>query len=207
MRPSGDRERGRERGAALIEAALVTPIFFLLIFGIFEFGLLYRNSLTTNNAAHQGVRSASVGGQRPESDYLVLRSVEHGIQAMGLGNLDFVVVFRASGPDDTVPAACLVASQTMVSGNPAAPACNRYVASDFALEIDDTSGNDTGNFRCSSTSVDRYWCPVDRETSIAVGVEYIGIHIQTSHDYITGLFGGTKTLTETRILRLEPEST
>ena len=206
MRASRDRERRHERGTALVEAALVTPVFFLLIFGIFEFGLLYRNSLTTDNAAHQGGRAASVGGNRPGADYLLLRAVEHGILTMGLENLDYVIVFRASGPNDTVPAACLTASQTMVSGNPSVPACNRYVAADFALEIDDSNGDDTGNFRCSSTAVDKYWCPVDRETNISVGVEYVGVHIQTTHQFITGLFGGSKPLTETRILRLEPES-
>lgn len=206
MRRRRGQKHGRERGAALVEAALVTPVFLLLILGIFEFGLLYRDNLTTNNAAHQGVRAASVSGQRPEADFLVLRSVEHGIAAMGIENLDFVVVFRASGPDATVPTACLTASQTMVVGNPSAPACNRYVPADFYLGLEDASGNDLGNFRCSSTSIDKYWCPSDRETSIAAGVEYVGIHIQTTHDYVTGVFGGTKTLTETRILRLEPES-
>jgi hypothetical protein len=206
MRRSRGHEHGRERGAALVEAALVTPVFFLFILGIFEFGLLYRSNLTTNNAAHQGARAASVSGQRPEADFLVLRSVEHGIAAMGLDKLDFVVVFRASGPDATVPAACLTASQTMVPGNPSAPACNRYVPADFYLAVEDTDGNDLGNFRCSTTAVDKFWCPSDRETSISVGVEYVGIHIQTTHQYVTGVFGGTRTLTETRILRLEPES-
>ncbi|MCP3991785.1 MAG: pilus assembly protein [Actinomycetia bacterium] len=207
MRRSRGQEHGRERGAALVEAAVATPVFFLLILGIFEFGLLYRDSLTTNNATHQGARAASVSGQRSDADFLILRSVEHGIATMGIDNLDFVVVFRASGPDATVPTACLTSSQAMVVGNPAAPACNRYVPADFTLAVDDALGNDLGNFRCSSTAVDKYWCPSDRETSISAGIEYVGVHVQTTHAYITGVFGGTRTLTETRIQRLEPEST
>ena len=205
MRPSGDRTRFGERGAALVEAAFVTPVFFALIFGIFEFGLLFRNNLTTNNAAQQGARAASVSGQRPDADYLVLRSIEHGLSAMDLDQLEYVVVFRADGPDDTVPTACLTASVTYTGGS--SDGCNRYVAADFAKEIDDSSGNDTGNFRCSSTAVDRFWCPAWRETSISAGVEYVGIHIQTRHQFITGIFGDGKDLSETVILRLEPEST
>ena len=206
MRRSRGLLRGRERGAALVETAVITPLFFLLLMGVFEFGLLFRNNLTTNNAAHQGVRAASVSGDRPESDFLVLRSIEHGLEAMDLDDLDFVVVFRASGPDDTVPPSCLVASQTMVVGNPSAPACNRYVPSDLNLELDDALGNDLGNFRCATSAVDRYWCPVDRETTIGSGIEYVGVHVQTTHHYLTGVLGGSKTLTETRILRLEPEA-
>ncbi len=203
---AGLRHRARrgERGAALIEAAIVTPVFLALIFGIFEFGLLYRDRLTTDNAAHQGVRAVSVSGRSPSADYLMLRSVEHGLAAMDLDRLDYVVVFRASGPDDTVPPACLTASQ--VDTGPGTVACNRYVPSDFALDLDDAGGNDTGNFRCGSGSVDRYWCPTYRQTSLAGGLDYVGLHIQTRHDFITGLFGGGRTLSETTILRMEPQT-
>lgn len=206
MKASRVRSRTDERGAALVEAAIITPVFVFLLFGIFEFGLLFRDNLTTNNAAHQGSRAASVSGRRPDADYLILRAVEHGLEAMDSTQLDYVILFRASGPEDTVPAACLIASQTYNPAAPTAPACNRYVAADFALDIDDASGNDLGNFRCSATAVDRFWCPVYRETSIGVGVEYIGLHIQTRHPFITGMFGNEKILTESRVLRLEPES-
>jgi hypothetical protein len=190
----------------MIEAAIVTPVFFLLIFGILEFGLLFRDSLTTDNATHQGARSASVGGSRPDTDYLILRSVEHGMQAMDLQQLDYVVVFKADGPDDGVPTPCLTASRIYDPLNPGAPACNRYTAADFFKELDDpVSGNDTGNFRCGSAAVDRYWCPADRVTSLAAGTDYVGIHIQTRHDFITGLFGDGMDLAETAIIRLEPD--
>ena len=201
------RRAERERGAALIEAAFITPVFLLFIFGIFEFGLLFRDSLTTNNAAYQGARSASVNGARPDGDYLLLRSVEHGLTASRLQQLDYIVVFRASGPDDTVPAACLTASQTFNPASPSDPACNRYTAYDLFRELDDpVTGADTGNFRCGTSAVDRFWCPSDRETNLGVGTDYVGIHIQTRHDFITGMFGADFTLTETAIVRLEPES-
>lgn len=205
----GRRVTGRrhERGAALVEAAFVTPVFFAFLFGILEFGLLFRNTLTTNNGAQQGARAAAVHGAEPDTDYLILRSVEHGLQAMKLESLDFVVVFKASGPGDTLPAACLTASQTYDPGNPAAPACNRYVPADFFKEIEDpVTGVDTGNFRCGPAAVDRFWCPTDRETSFGAGTDYVGIYVQTRHGFITGLFGDGRKLTETRIVRLEPDA-
>ena len=202
------RRRESERGAALVEAAFITPVFFVMIFGVIEFGLLFRNTLTTNNAAHQGARSASVSGRSPDTDYLILRSVEHGMAAMDLEDLDYVVVFKAAGPNAAVPNTCLSASQTYNSANPAAPACNRYTAGDFFKEIDDpATGNDTGNFRCGPSSVDRFWCPDDRKTALSAGPDYVGVHIQTRHHFITGLYGAGRELTETTIIRLEPDAT
>lgn len=192
------KQRSGERGAALIEAAFITPIFFALIIGIIESGLLFRNNLTTRNAVQQAAREASVNGESPDADYLILRSVEHGLQAMGLETLEHVVVFHASGPGDTVPAECLASPQST-------PACNRYTAADFFKELDDpVTGADTGNFRCGPSAVDRFWCPADRETVLSVGPDYVGVHIQTRHRFISGFFGQDRSLTATVIIRLEP---
>lgn len=158
-------------------------------------GLLFRDSLTTDNASREGARAASTRGNQADADYFVLRTVEHGLEAMGLQRLQYVVVFKATGPDDTLPAACAVASQTDL--------CNRYTATEFFAELDDTAGNDTGNFRCGT--LDANWCPTTRETSLAAGTDYIGIHVETRHDYVSGLFSGGTDLGETTILRLEPD--
>ena len=199
--------RKRERGAALVEAAIVTPAFFALIFGILEIGLLFRNSLTTNNGAVQGARAASVRGQAEDADYLIIRSVEHGLEAMDLQNLEMLVVFRATGPDSVVPTACLTASQTYNPSNPTAPACNRYTPADFFAEIEDpVTGNPTGNFGCGGSAIDRFWCPDDRETSLSAGTDYIGIYIETNHQFISGFFTDGRALTETKIIRLEPDA-
>jgi TadE-like protein len=199
MAPRRDRRRS-QRGSALVEAAIVTPVFFAMIFGILEFGLLFRNSLTTNNAAQQGARAASVSGRSPDADYLILRSVDHGMRAMGLKELDVVVVFKASGPGSTVPAACLTASQ--------ASSCNRYTAADFYKEIENPStGVPTGNFRCAATAVDRFWCPSSRVTKLSTGPDYVGVYVQTRHEFITGLFGDGRQLRATSIIRLEPDAT
>ncbi|MGB5756409.1 MAG: TadE family protein [Acidimicrobiales bacterium] len=189
------RRRRSERGAALLEAALVTPVFLLIVFGILEMGLLFRDSLTTDNASREGARAASTRGNEGDADYFVLRTIEHGLEAMGLERLQYVVIFKATGPGDTLPGACATASQ--------AGLCNRYTAADFFAELDDSSGNDTGNFRCGA--LDSSWCPTTRETSLSAGTDFIGIHVQTRHDFVTGMFSGGNDLGETTILRLEPD--
>jgi Flp pilus assembly protein TadG len=47
---------GSERGAELIEFALVTPIFALLIAAMFDFGFMFRNWELMTNAAREGAR-------------------------------------------------------------------------------------------------------------------------------------------------------
>ena len=126
--------------------------------------------------------------------------------AMGLQNLDMVVVFRATAPNATVPTACLTASQAYIPANPAAPACNRYTAADVYKALNNADGTDAGNFKCSAHAVDRFWCPTNRVTDLTNGPDYLGVYVQTQHHFITGLFGGTKTLKETTVLRLEPDA-
>ena len=48
------------RGAALVEMALILPLLLLIVFGIFEFGRAMFIVNTLNNAAREGARRASV---------------------------------------------------------------------------------------------------------------------------------------------------
>jgi hypothetical protein len=57
----GSRD-GRGRGQALVEFALVAPIFFLLLFAVIEFGRYVYQVQILNNAAREGARYAIVHG-------------------------------------------------------------------------------------------------------------------------------------------------
>jgi Flp pilus assembly protein TadG len=54
--------RGRDRGAAAVEFALVVPVLITLIFGSLEFGLYFQARTMVENAAREGVRTASLVG-------------------------------------------------------------------------------------------------------------------------------------------------
>ncbi|MCH7729705.1 MAG: pilus assembly protein [Planctomycetes bacterium] len=55
-------KRGQRRGAAVIEFAVVAPLFLLLLAGIIEFGQAFRIEHMLSNAARRGTRSAIVHG-------------------------------------------------------------------------------------------------------------------------------------------------
>ncbi|MGH8927911.1 MAG: TadE/TadG family type IV pilus assembly protein [Acidimicrobiia bacterium] len=52
--------RKKERGANLVEFALVAPFLILLLFGIIEFSWLFAQDLTIKHGAREGARLAAV---------------------------------------------------------------------------------------------------------------------------------------------------
>lgn len=54
-----------DRGAAMVEMALVLPILVLLIFGIIEFGRGYYTRTTLTHAAREAVRVAALDSGDP----------------------------------------------------------------------------------------------------------------------------------------------
>src|SRR5437899_12307070 len=59
---SNQRSAARARGQALVEFAFVAPIFFLILFGIIDFGRYVYCVQILDNAAREGARYAIVHG-------------------------------------------------------------------------------------------------------------------------------------------------
>jgi Flp pilus assembly protein TadG len=58
------RRNGRnERGAAAVEFALVVPVLLTLVIGIINFGFVFAQQISLNNAARQAARYAVVDGR------------------------------------------------------------------------------------------------------------------------------------------------
>jgi Flp pilus assembly protein TadG len=57
-RRSGDQ---RERGATLVEFALIVPILAMFVFGIIEFGVIYSNQINRRQGTRDAARMAVVG--------------------------------------------------------------------------------------------------------------------------------------------------
>jgi Flp pilus assembly protein TadG len=60
---AGRAGRSRSRAQALVEFAIVAPIFFLILFGIIDFGRYVYYTQILNNAAREGARYAIVHGE------------------------------------------------------------------------------------------------------------------------------------------------
>ena len=60
LKRSTGHSRKREDGQALVEFALVIPIFLLVLFAIVDFGMAFHAWITVTNSAREGARIGSV---------------------------------------------------------------------------------------------------------------------------------------------------
>lgn len=194
------RRRG-DRGAVIIEAALVTPVLLLLVVGVIEWGLAFRDHLALQSAVAGGARMAAVAGSTATADWQVLEAVERELVGVPMAQVRAVVVFKADGPGAAVPPECKVASQLVGSTDDPLPgACNHYTAAELALEAMPESWGS-----CDATSPVRSYCPGGRRTSLdGDGPDYLGVYVEIDHPFVTRLPGDQLRLSATAVTKLEP---
>src|SRR4051794_33706781 len=94
----------RARGMALIEAAIVMPLIFLLVFGVIEYGWLFLKAQQISNACRQGARV----GIRPSSDAATITSaVQSALRVNGLDTSGYTLTITPSDPTTLAAGAAL----------------------------------------------------------------------------------------------------
>lgn len=188
--------RGGERGAALTELVVVLPLLILLVVGVIEFGAAWSNKLKVETAARAGARVGSNLGNHRLADYGLLQSVRSVLDDLGLDNVDYVVVYRASDPGGMIPAGCSGPAPTSQPGQ-----CNVYTRADLASL---TETMFTGTVTCGADAPDRWWCPLSRENVQHRGSDFLGVWIRAGSPTVTTLFGSPLHLEASAVMRLEP---
>ena len=76
-----------ERGAAMVEFAVILPVLLMVLFGIIEFGLAISKAHTIQAAAHEAARVAAVAGSTAEvtarAELVLGESVGSGLTISG----------------------------------------------------------------------------------------------------------------------------
>jgi Flp pilus assembly protein TadG len=196
------RHRTRQRGAILVEAAIIAPIALVLVFGTMELGYAYYGKLTIEHMSIAGARAASGGANDVYADFSTLKAVDDARTGMGSTSITKIVIYRATSPGDRVPTACKsgpVTNSTNTRG------CNYYSGADFSLA--------QTAFGCGTSppEKDRYWCPTTRKyaldaTSSNGPPDYIGVYVEGVHKNLIGLFGKTFTFSNDTVIRIEPRT-
>ena len=178
-----------ERGVALVEAAIVTPLLLMLVFGIIEFGFAFKDTLTLANGSRSGARVGSAATIDPSADWALLQAVKGATGS--LAQVNRIVVFKATSANGAVPSTC-------AAGNAVAGSCNVYDASDMALS--------QASFLSAGYSKDDSWAATTRITSLtsAGGPDYLGVYVRAQHTSIFQLIVPSRALTDTVVMRLEP---
>jgi hypothetical protein len=188
----------RSRGAALIEAAFITPVFMFLVLGIMEVGLAMNDKLAVAHTARAGTRVASASGNDIYADYGIIKAVARESSAIPRGQIKLIVIYRASRFGEGPPAQCKLGTP-LAATDTTGPACNVYTPAAFTVP--------KIRWGCQTNeSLDKYWCPDDRIVARAAGPNYVGVWMKVEHKWITRMYGTVATLTDQSVIRLEPRT-
>lgn len=188
--------RGRgDRGASLLEFALVAPLLILLAFGTAEAGLGWTENNRVEGATSTAARVGAVAGADSTADAQILVALKASLTAESLANLDRVIVFKSTSTSGALPANCDKpsgsTSQVGVSNS-----CNTYTGATVRAVVDASS---------SLGTADDFWVGTTRNDSLADPPDYLGVYVRTRHDSTTGVGFGNFTITRTSIYRMQPD--
>lgn len=187
-RRMGLTRRGRdERGAVLVEAAIVIPILMMITLGIIEYGGAYRENAAVAGAARAGARVASslpktdFGCTQPCSDsaLTVAAAVSSALQSFGANAPQQMWIYKVGAPGNTP-----------FTGT----GCTSCVGYNWNSSTKAFGGSKLGNS----------WLATKQGACASGPPDQIGVYVKVTHKAITRMFGGDKTLTGTTIMRLEP---
>jgi len=168
----------QERGAAAVEAALVTPLFILLVLGIMEFALFFQNNLSASDAVKAGVRMASAEPRNANFAQDAADRVQVAGGAINKSNIEQLWVYKAN-PTDEFPqgsssfADCIVCVKFRWNGSQFSPTYSNWAAASQRA--------------CAAGTLDR-----------------VGVYLQLRHDALTGMVLTTITIREANVLGFEP---
>lgn len=201
----------------MLEAAFVTPVFFLMIFGILEVGLAMNDYLALSSTVRAGSRAASASGNDTKADLYTVLGISRESTAINQDNIVRIVVYTPDGFGDEPTENCKAGIATD-------DICNVYDVDDFEAAViqveEETEALDEGRavdtskitFGCGPTAPDRFWCPTDRNVRLSNadiagydGPDYVGVWMRIEHPSVTRIFPAL-TFEDHSVIRLEPRS-
>jgi Flp pilus assembly protein TadG len=186
-----------ERGAALIEFAIVTPILILLAFATAETGLAWVSNNKVEGVTSQAARVASSAGTSSTADLSTLVAIRASLPADELANLQRVVIFKSTTTDGAVPGGTACIPAVEIGANTGlAGTCNSYSGA-FVRTVTMSS--------TLPTAAANNWPPSLRKNALADPPDYIGVWLRTTHTNRTRALHGDFTITKSSVFRIQPD--
>lgn len=184
-RTRSNRSGSNERGAAMVEFAIIAIVLLSLAFGTFEMGSAWSDSQLLTQAARSGARNATQLGKNAAADSFAVESIEAALGDLR-DDVTRIVIYDANAVDGSMPPACVAANPPGVAG-----LCSVYEKNDFG-----TYG----------AWADGAWLPSDR-VNTPQSADYLGVRVEVARPYVTGFFNGsTFAMADTTVMRVEPKA-
>src|SRR3712207_4206326 len=185
------RSRSSARGAVAMEAALVTPVLLLLIFGIIEMALLMRDNVSLTSAVRTGGRTASAnpgagpGGINEGGDCVAPCSPAN---APMFAQLAANAIQRAgiALPKDSIKELWVYKANN--KGYPGATGSTTMTCGTNCVKYKWNPAKD--QFRYSSGS----WVSTTVNACANNSPDAVGIYMVAEHDFVTGFFSDHATI-------------
>ncbi|HEX6947525.1 MAG TPA: TadE family protein [Acidimicrobiia bacterium] len=175
--------RQRERGATLVEAAIVFPLLFLALFAIVEFGMAFKDWLTVSHGAREGARAGATFGNHIAADYLILGEIGQQLSAAAI-DVEEVRIYNA---DTGVGTTYNYTPGANCSGS---NCCDWTPCPDPDLP--------------SPPYTPPTWKPINRDVA-APNTDTLGVEISYTHEWFTGFFADETVFTAAVEYHLEPQ--
>ncbi len=188
--PGGWRAARRDRGAVLIEAAILMPVLALFLFGILEWGLAFRSSLTVSDASRAGARVAAAMPRNPEYQTSAAAAVSGRLASAGIPTeqIETLVIYRA----DPATGGLRGGGSTDAAIEACTSSCWRFTWDAATRSFVPVAGGPTWAYTSQAA------CGGTTDT------DHVGVYVRVDHAFVTSLFGSGLSLTERTVMRLEP---
>ena len=133
------RARSSDRGAALVEFALVAPVLFALVFGMIDFGVGISNQIAVRQGVREGARQAVV--MAPDAatlaDAVALTKERIGLDETTAVRLVVEAVgSTAAGEPGSELTACALVPMRSVSGLYSPMLDGRYISAEVTMRVE-----------------------------------------------------------------------
>ncbi len=187
------RSETNERGATLVEAALVYALLFLTLFAVVEFGLAFKDWLSVSHASREGARTGATYGNDPRTNIAVLRDIDRTLAPAGIADGIRVTIFDAgpgSGSDSyTYTPSTPDCTDNSPVGLPPLTGCCEWSP-------------------CPEPFRDTYavpsWDPATRDVE-APDLDRIGVEVAFTHQWVTNFILDSSDFTTVTDYRIEPQ--
>lgn len=171
----------RDRGAVAVEAAIITPLLLVLVLGIVEFGLVFKDKLTMSSSVRAGARIASAEPRVATFAADAARSVAKSSTALNMADVKKMWVYKADSAGYPLGGGAAFSSCT---------SCVTYRWDGTTKTFVQVSN--------SWASGSQNACPGDSLH------DSVGVYLEVEHKAVSNFFFRTMTLREHVVMSLEP---
>lgn len=181
---SRDRE---ERGATMVEFALIFGLLLMLALGAFEYGMVFRDWLSVTISSREGARVAASAAGYNQADCVILEAATGALQSFESGVVTQVHIYKS----DTTGSYPGANSSLTNRYRPAQPGDLDLVVCQGSSWVANHIGGS--------------WGPAQRVNTEGAS-DWIGVRVDFQHTWFTNFlwWNGTVDFSDDGVFRLEP---